>query len=241
MLTGLGGEFTYIFVLSSTSVKIETNLRDFRVITSSILNGPLVLRHELGHSIIDVGEEYDGGNAYFGVNAAHSANKPIPWNHWLSNVPSAKATEVQDGLNTPMESVISEYRTERSVMPVQAYPWTLLNTTRAWSINFTSSGAYSRHLVRFSLSGIPEAQDLRIDLDGNDLKWTPKEGLGLDRWHYDIHRNDKLSSGEHELKFTLLKKELAGVAQICSTEIIEFGNEQEYVSIFPEALNSHIV
>lgn len=23
--------------------------------------GPLVLRHELGHSIIDVGEEYDGG------------------------------------------------------------------------------------------------------------------------------------------------------------------------------------
>lgn len=229
---------TFLF---SLALVLKSNLRDFRVITSSILNGPLVLRHELGHSIIDVGEEYDGGNAYLGVNAAHSANKPIPWNHWLSNVPSAKDTEVQDGLNTPMESVISEYRTERSVMPVQAYPWTLLNTTRAWSINFTSSGAYSRHLVRFSLSGIPEAQDLRIDLDGNDLKWAPKEGLGLDRWHYDIHRNLSLSSGEHELKFTLLKKELAGVAQICSTEIIEFGNEQEYVSIFPEALNSHIV
>lgn len=31
------------------------------VITASELNGPIVLRHELGHSIIDVGEEYDGG------------------------------------------------------------------------------------------------------------------------------------------------------------------------------------
>jgi hypothetical protein len=32
-----------------------------RVITASALNGPLVLRHELGHSLIPVGEEYEGG------------------------------------------------------------------------------------------------------------------------------------------------------------------------------------
>lgn len=32
-----------------------------RVITASPLNGPLVLRHELGHSLIPVGEEYEGG------------------------------------------------------------------------------------------------------------------------------------------------------------------------------------
>jgi hypothetical protein len=32
-----------------------------RIITASELNGPLVLRHELGHSLIPVGEEYDGG------------------------------------------------------------------------------------------------------------------------------------------------------------------------------------
>lgn len=31
------------------------------IITASELNGPLVLRHELGHSLIAVGEEYDGG------------------------------------------------------------------------------------------------------------------------------------------------------------------------------------
>lgn len=43
---GLGGEFT--------------------ITTASTLNGALVLRHEIGHSLIDVGEEYEGGFAYFG-------------------------------------------------------------------------------------------------------------------------------------------------------------------------------
>jgi hypothetical protein len=43
---GLGGEFT--------------------ITTASRLNGALVLRHEIGHSLIDVGEEYEGGYAYFG-------------------------------------------------------------------------------------------------------------------------------------------------------------------------------
>ncbi|KAE9396151.1 cytochrome P450 [Gymnopus androsaceus JB14] len=55
----------------------------FTVITSSILNGPQILRHELGHSIIPVGEEYDGGFAYFGVNAYHDLHEPVPWAHWI--------------------------------------------------------------------------------------------------------------------------------------------------------------
>jgi len=33
---------------------------DFTVITASEINGPLVLRHELGHSLIEEGDEYDG-------------------------------------------------------------------------------------------------------------------------------------------------------------------------------------
>ncbi|KAF5360455.1 hypothetical protein D9756_004955 [Leucocoprinus leucothites] len=219
---GLGGEFT--------------------VITSSILNGPLVLRHELGHSIIDVGEEYDGGFAYFGVNAAHNASEPVPWDHWLSEIPEDDdggdddddvdvddEGEGEDGFNDEPD-IFQAYRVERSVMPMQVYPWTLLNTTGSWSIKFNSSGTYSRHLVRFSLSGMPEAADLRVELDGIDLNWVPKEGLGLDRWHYDIHRDGGLSGGEHELKFTLLSKEREGVAQLCSAEILEFGDEKQFIS-----------
>ncbi|EKM79164.1 hypothetical protein AGABI1DRAFT_106739 [Agaricus bisporus var. burnettii JB137-S8] len=195
---GLGGEFT--------------------VITSSILNGPLVLRHELGHSIIDVGEEYDGGFAYFGVNAVQDAHEPVSWDHWLSIPPSTSG------------SINSDARVERSVMPMQTYPWTLLNTTQSWSIKFPASGLYFRHVVRFSLSGLPEATDLRVELDGIELDWVPKEGLGLDRWHYDIHRDGGLSDGEHILSFTLLNQEREGVAQLCSAEILEFGDEDEFVS-----------
>ncbi|KAF3055261.1 hypothetical protein GL218_07476 [Daldinia childiae] len=50
----------------------------FTVTTSSPNNGPVIIRHELGHSIIGVGEEYDGGEVYTGVNAAKST-KSVPW------------------------------------------------------------------------------------------------------------------------------------------------------------------
>ena len=36
---------------------------DFTVITASEINGPLVLRHELGHSLIKEGDEYDGSKS----------------------------------------------------------------------------------------------------------------------------------------------------------------------------------
>ena len=190
-----------------------------RVITSSILNGPLVLRHELGHSIIEVGEEYDGGFAYFGVNAAHDVLKPIPWEHWLSNPPTNTLTKLTNENLKP--------RVERSVMSMQVYPWTMLNVTSPWSIKFTSSGSYSRHLVKFSLSGLPRKEDLQVTLDGIDLDWVPKPGIGLDRWHYDIHSPNGLAPGYHELVFTLVNEQQEGVAQLCSAEILEFGNEDE--------------
>lgn len=181
------------------------------MITSSLENGPLVLRHELGHSIIEVGEEYDGGFAYYGPNAAHNLSESIPWSHWLSDPPKHHGNP----------------RVERSVMPMQAYPWTMLNTSTAWAVKFPSSGAYSKHLVKFSLSGIPESSDLRVELDGTDLGWVPRVNIGLDRWHYDIHRNKSLSVGDHEVKFTLVNGEREGSAQLCSVEVLEFGNEDQ--------------
>ncbi|KAH9950639.1 IgA peptidase M64-domain-containing protein [Amylocystis lapponica] len=193
---GLGGEFT--------------------VITPSLANGALVLRHELGHSVIDVGEEYDGGYDYFGVNAAHDASVPISWAHWFTNSSQHHAS--------------AGTRVERSVMPMQAYPWTLLNMSAPWIVRFNSSGTYPRHLVRFSLSGLPDGGDLTVELDGEDLGWVPRQDIGLDRWHYDVHRDSTLSGGEHELRFTLKNADTVGVAQLCSTEILEFGDETEFVS-----------
>lgn len=175
-------------------------------------------RHELGHSIIDVGEEYDGGPDYFGVNAHHNLAEPVPWAHWYSN---ASRTQ-PDGDNGTVV-------VERSVMPMQAYPWTMLNASAPWTVAFNSSGAYARHLVRFSLSGLPAATDLRVEIDGEDLGWTPRVDIGLDRWHYDVHRDQALSAGEHQVKFTLANGEREGTAQLCSVEVLEFGTEDECV------------
>ena len=183
------------------------------MITNSVANGPLILRHELGHSIILVGEEYDGGFAYFGVNAADDANA-IGWTHWLT-IPSSSIERA----TTP--------RIERSVMPMQTYPWTLLNTTAPWSVTFDSAGTYSKYLVRFSLSGLPERGDVKVRIDGRDLGWEPKEGIGMDRWHYDFLVEEGLAGGSHELVFELVNGEREGAAQLCNAEVIEYGDDGE--------------
>jgi hypothetical protein len=112
-------------------------------------------------------------------------------------------------------------------MAMQTYPWTLLNATTPWSVKFVSSGLYFRHLLRFSLSGIPNESDLKVEIDGEDLHWTPRVDIGIDRWHYDIPRKGMLVEGDHEVKFTLLKGGKEGVAQLCSVEVLEFGNDSE--------------
>jgi len=76
-------------------------------------------------------------------------------------------------------------------------------------------------------------------LDGVDLGWVPREDIGMDRWHYDVHREGGLSDGTHEMKFTLHNKETEGQAQLCSLEVLEFGDQTQFnstpglYSVFP--------
>ena len=88
-------------------------------------NGALVLRHELGHSIIEIGEEYDGGadGGYFGVDAATSPGT-VGWRRWLTKTPLPGVTP----------------RVERMAMPFQTYPWAILNISSIWTGKFLSSG-----------------------------------------------------------------------------------------------------
>ena len=112
-------------------------------------------------------------------------------------------------------------------MPLQEYAWAMLNTSAPWSATFASAGTYAWHLVRFSLSGIPHAEDLRVELDGRDLGWVPRQDIGVDRWHYDIRVDASLQPGQHEVAFKLQNREIEGKAQLCSVEILEFGDENE--------------
>jgi hypothetical protein len=162
-----------------------------------------------------VGEEYDGGYAYYGINAARN-KPPFKWAHWLSQ---------------PLEPGESMPRIERSASPLQSYPWELLNRTSPYLVTFNSSGAYSKHLVCFSLSGAPRASDLLVELDGKDLGWAPRKDVGVDRWHYEIMVNSALTEGEHELKFTLGSTAQEGLLQLCSFQIIEYGSDSECVDI----------
>ncbi|KAI1349978.1 IgA peptidase M64-domain-containing protein [Xylaria sp. FL0043] len=197
---GLGGEFT--------------------VVTASPINGPAVLRHELGHSIIDVGEEYEGGYAYFGVNSAKST-RSVPWKQWYTD-PKA------------------EPKIERTNMPIQAYPWTLLNTTQKWSANFTSAGTYDTYLLQFSVSGMTASNDLRVEVDGKDVGWEINPEVGVDRYIYNMKIDSALSPGAHELSFTLLNEDIQGTAQLCNLEVLEYGVaeeefhfEQTYHGLYP--------
>lgn len=66
-----------------------------------------------------------------------------------------------------------------------------------------------------------------MELDGKDLGWTPRADIGVDRWHYDIKLNRTLEGGEHEVKFVLKNAKREGDAQLCSVEVLEFGDETE--------------
>ena len=179
----------------------------YSVVTASPNNGPVVLRHELGHSIIGVGEEYDGGVVYTGVNAAQSIDS-VPWTQWYTD-PS------------------SEPRIQRTNMPIQAYPWTLLNTSRSWSQNFSSAGTYATHLLQLSVSGMTASSDLKVEIDGDDVGWEINPAVGVDRYIYNIPIDTALAAGQHEVKFTLLNEEIEGSAQLCNLEVLEYGDEEE--------------
>lgn len=55
----------------------------------------------------------------------------------------------------------------------------------------------------------------------------------LYRYHYDVYRNTALVAGEHNVTFVLDSKEREGTAQLCNVEVLEFGNEDEWVSSVP--------
>ncbi|KAG8761592.1 hypothetical protein FRC11_013700 [Ceratobasidium sp. 423] len=197
---------------------------EFTISTASALNGPLVLRHELGHSIIWVGDEYDG-SMYFGVNAANYTkdDQNVGWSHWLP-----------DTNNPP--------RIERNSVPLLIYPWTMLNKSTPWSTNFTTDGTFDSALLRVSLSGVPEGSHLGISLDGTTVPWKTNPEVGIDRWFYDIPIG-LLENGTHELKFALKEEGKEGLAQLCSVEVIEYGNSAEfngtegYVGAFPTLID----
>jgi hypothetical protein len=104
----------------------------------------------------------------------------------------------------------------------------MLNKSTPWSTKFITDGTFDSALLRVSLSGVPDDSHLGITLDGDIVTWKANPEIGLDRWFYDIPII-KLGNDTHELKFALEEEGKEGLAQLCSVEVIEYGNATEYV------------
>ncbi|WVQ96795.1 hypothetical protein IAU59_003902 [Kwoniella sp. CBS 9459] len=200
---GLGGEFT--------------------IITASELNGPLVLRHELGHSLIPVGEEYEGGYAYFGANSDKTQHLDhLKWRDLLSDP--------------------HDLRIEDAKVPLQVYPWHDLEKV-AYSTAFNSSNyssdrrTYPTAMLRASLSSIPHSSHIEIDLNGESLDLSdtfPIEWDGsLDRRWLESPLPHGLDSTENIIHVGLTaegRRAQAGKGgkMITSLEIIEYGGDGRF-------------
>ncbi|KAJ1549498.1 hypothetical protein HK405_000338, partial [Cladochytrium tenue] len=185
---GLGGEFT--------------------ISTRSETSGTIVLRHELGHNLVSVGEEYDGGYVYSGCNAAHSLES-IPWKHWLTDPESLKE--------------------EENALRVQDYSWYDL-AKGPYIINFTSDGTFDRWDLKFSASGVELPGSMEVSLDGELLPWNTS-GI-VDRSFYEYEFPTRLAAGLHTLEFrqTLPPEASHPIRQLCSVTLHEYRAEPHYHS-----------
>jgi hypothetical protein len=185
---GLGGEFT--------------------ITTRSPVSGTIVLRHELGHNLVEVGEEYDGGSVYSGVNSAPSLQS-IGWRHWL--------TDGDSGL-----------REEQNNLLMQEYPWYDLSK-RPWSRRFQADGSFKRWLFKMSASGAPNPDSIIVEIDGKRLPWTTS-GL-IDRSFFEFfHDKSGFEKGWHNLTVRLGSRSSTSdrPTQLCSLTLHEFMGEDKY-------------
>ncbi|KAH7036594.1 IgA peptidase M64-domain-containing protein [Linnemannia elongata] len=184
---------------------------EFVISTSSNKSGTIVLRHELGHSLIDVGEEYDGGQVYSGVNAERWSIQNIKWKHWLTDA-------------TPRE--------EKNVLRAQDYAWYDLKKG-PYKVKFNSDGNWKRWSLKISHSGVDTDDSFEVYLDGKRLNWTSPGGYDRDFSEWD--GEEGFSAGAHEIEFRQGAKyddePVDGsrpIRQLCSVTMHEFMGEDQY-------------
>eukprot|EP00755_Sulcionema_specki_P032153 Sspe_Gene.98132::Locus_71596_Transcript_1_1_Confidence_1.000_Length_1846::g.98132::m.98132 len=183
---------------------------EFVIGTRSETTGTVVLRHEMGHNFVNVGEEYDDGSVYRGVNNDNTLTN-IKWAHWLSD---------------PKETIPEQ----RAVQRIGAYPWHDLAKGKQ-TFRFTSDGTYRRWYMRFTLSGCDVPGAVKVTLDGNVLNWQPTQPPTLDRQFYVFSdMTNGFRAGEHELVFEQGEPPAPGkpARQLCSLSLNEYGSEEEF-------------
>ncbi|KAI8910912.1 IgA peptidase M64-domain-containing protein [Gorgonomyces haynaldii] len=189
---------------------------EFVIGTSSETSGTIVLRHEMGHNLVNVGEEYDNGQVYDGVNSSPSLDD-IKWTEWLT------------------EDQIVE---QKQITIVKDYAWTDL-AKGPYKISFKSNGNYNRWMLKVSTSGFPDQGSLIVTLDGSRLDWNSTGNY--DRSFTEWSSDKGLAAGWHELVFKEAYPAQVGkpIHQLCSVDMHEYAAEPEfhmdnsYIGAFP--------
>ncbi|KAJ9054149.1 hypothetical protein DSO57_1017624 [Entomophthora muscae] len=145
---------------------------EFIMSTSANRSGIFGLRHEIGHSFGDFGEEYDNGYAYDGANSSPELTS-IPWKHWLTG---------------PL-------RKERLIYRILEYPWHDLTTPFVRS--FVSTGKYFGWWLVLSVTSANESNALQIQFDNKTLPWTSNHHN--DREFYEWKYSTPITRGPHTI------------------------------------------
>jgi hypothetical protein len=89
-------------------------------------------------------------------------------------------------------------------------------------------GGWERVFIQASVSGCPEREDLWVGIDGRELDWFPTGND--DRRFLEWNSEEGFAPGFHVIEFRQLTEAKKGrmPRQLCSIEIIEYGQEEEY-------------
>jgi hypothetical protein len=146
----------------------------YSISTSSVRSGLIVLRHELGHSIGLVGEEYDDGQVYMGANS--SRNSQTSWTQWSQDKISVFEA-------TPLGG---------------KYVWQDL-AQGAFQMAFKTLGTAGELLgIDLSSVGWESPEDVKVSFDNQEIKFDGN--FSIDRNFFFVGPVAGIAPGNHLLK-----------------------------------------
>ena len=160
------------------------------------------------------------------------------------NLPHAAASDREHrlclGLRFPAtgKAIVQNYITRTVMHPTLQLPL-LLGRTCDLTGTLPAPSVYSSNLIRFSVAGIPQSNQLTVHHDGKDVEWVVEVGVGKDRYLYFyecLNVEGGFSDGEHEIRFVLNYDDpdrIVGSSepQLCRVNVLEYGGSHEYAFI----------